>query len=110
MVDRNHPGGEMTSPQAHALRLAQEYVGCSGFSKAGLIDQLSSPAGEGLSEAEATVVVDHLEADWNAEAVEAAEDYLDQEISKPALIEQLSSPVGERFTPAQAQYAADRVY
>jgi hypothetical protein len=102
---------EMTSGQENALQVAQDYIDLSGFSKAGLIDQLSSPAGEGFSEADATFAANNVDADWNAEAVEAAEAYLDLGgMSKSALIDQLSSSAGDKFTPAQAEYAADKVY
>jgi Host cell surface-exposed lipoprotein len=102
---------EMTSGQENALQVAQDYIDLQGFSKAGLIDQLSSPAGEGFSEADATFAANNVDADWNAEAVEAAEAYLDLGgMSKSALIDQLSSSAGDKFTPAQAQYAADKVY
>lgn len=102
---------ELTAGQENALRSAQDYLDLSGFSKAGLIEQLSSSAGEGFSKADATFAANHVDVDWNAEAVESAKDYLDLSgFSKSALIEQLSSSAGEQFTPAQAQYAANKVY
>jgi hypothetical protein len=102
---------ELTSGQENALRSAQDYLDYTGFSKAGLIEQLSSSAGEGFSEADATYAANHVDVDWNAEAVEAAQDYIDYTaFSKSGLIEQLSSSAGDQFTPAQAQYAADKVY
>jgi hypothetical protein len=101
----------MTSGQENALASAEDYLDLAGFSEEGLFQQLSSPAGDGYSEADARYAVDHVDADWNAEAVEAAEDYLEiSPMSKDALIEQLSSPAGDNFTPEQAQYAADKVY
>jgi hypothetical protein len=102
---------EMTSGQENALQVAQDYIDMMGFSQAGLIQQLSSSAGEGFSKADATFAANNVDVDWNAEAVEAANDYLDLGgMSKSALIEQLSSSAGEEFTPEQAQYAADKVY
>jgi hypothetical protein len=65
---------EMTAGQENALKAAQDYIDLSGFSKAGLIEQLSSKAGEGFSRADATFAANHVGADWNAEAVEAAQD------------------------------------
>lgn len=101
----------MTSGQENALQAAQNYLDLSGFSKAGLIQQLSSPAGDGYSKADATFAANNVDADWNAEAVEAAQNYLDiSPMSKDALIQQLSSSAGDKFTPAQAQYAANKVY
>src|SRR5918992_5964021 len=42
---------ELTSGQENALESAQSYVDMTGFSKAGLIQQLSSSAGEGFAKA-----------------------------------------------------------
>jgi hypothetical protein len=83
----------------------------SGFSKQGLIQQLSSSAGEGFSKADAVFAANHVDVNWNDEAVESARSYLDMtSFSRDGLIEQLSSSAGEGFTLAQAQYAADKVY
>jgi hypothetical protein len=102
---------DLTAGQENALNSAQDYIDLSGFSRAGLIRQLSSSAGEGFSKADATFAANHVGADWNAEAVEAAQEYLDfQSFSRSGLIEQLSSSAGDQFTPAQAQYAVDQVY
>ena len=82
----------------------------SGFSRQGLIDQLSSSAGNGYSVSDATVVVDSLHVDWNAQAARSAKDYLQTSpFSCQGLIEQLSSSAGGQFTVAQAQYAATKV-
>jgi Host cell surface-exposed lipoprotein/Glucodextranase, domain B len=94
-----------------ALESAESYLAMSGFSKQGLYEQLSSPAGEGFSQAEAQYAVDHVDADWNKEAVESARGYLDMSpMSRSALIEQLSSSAGEGFTYEQALYAVNKVY
>jgi hypothetical protein len=102
---------EMTAGQENALKAAQDYVDISGISKAGLIEQLSSSAGEGFSKADATFAANHVGADWNEEAVQSAQDYLKLGgISRSGLLEQLTSSAGEQFTTAQAQYAVDKVY
>jgi hypothetical protein len=102
---------EMTSGQENALQSAQSYLDMSAFSKAGLIEQLSSSAGDGFSKADATFAANNVDADWNEEAVESAQNYLDiSAFSKAGLIEQLSSSAGDEFTPAQARYAANKVY
>jgi hypothetical protein len=102
---------ELTSGQENALESGQSYVDMSGFSKQGLIQQLSSSAGEGFSKADAVFAANHVDVNWNDEAVESAQDYLDMSsFSRDGLIEQLSSSAGEGFTLAQAQYAADKVY
>jgi hypothetical protein len=102
---------EMTSGQKNALESAQNYVEMSGFSKAGLIQQLSSSAGDGYSKADATFAANHVGADWNKEAVESAKNYLEiTPMSKDGLIQQLSSSAGDKYTEAQARYAANEVY
>jgi hypothetical protein len=65
----------MTSGQRNALQSAHGYIDMAGFSKAGLIQQLSSSAGEGYSKADATYAANHVGADWNQEAVESAQSY-----------------------------------
>jgi hypothetical protein len=77
------------------------------FSRLGLIAQLSSSYGDGYSVPDATVAVDSLKVDWNAEAVQAAKEYLaSQPFSCNGLIQQLDSPYGAQFTVAQATYGA----
>lgn len=102
---------ETTSGQKRALQSAENYLDLSGMSKAGIIQQLSSSAGEGFSKADATFAANNVDADWKQEAVEAAKNYLDiSPMSKDALIQQLSSAAGDKFTPTQARYAANKVY
>lgn len=96
---------------ARALASAESYLEMSGFSKQGLYEQLSSSYGEGFTQSEAQYAVDHVDADWNQEAVESARSYLDMSpMSRTALIDQLSSDAGEGFTYAQAVYAVNKVY
>jgi predicted 3-demethylubiquinone-9 3-methyltransferase (glyoxalase superfamily) len=102
---------EMTPGQENALEAAQNYIDLMGFSKVGLIQQLSSSAGDGYSRADATFAANNVDANWKEEAVEAAKNYLDtMPMSKDALIQQLSSAAGDKFTPAQARYAASKAY
>jgi hypothetical protein len=102
---------EMTSVQENALKSAQRHLDMSGFSKARLIQQLSSSAGDGFSKADASFAANHVGADWNKEAAESAQRYLDlQWFSKAALIQLLSSSTGDQYTPAQARYAVSKVY
>jgi hypothetical protein len=55
----------------------------------------------------ATAAVDSLNVDYNAEAVEAAESYLEfQPFSHAGLVDQLSSEYGDQFTREQAEYGA----
>lgn len=102
---------ELTSGQERAIEAAQQYVDMSGFSKAGLIQQLSSPYGSGFSKADATFAVNHIEVNWTSEAVESARSYLEMSpMSESELIQQLSSSAGEQYTLAQAKYAVRKVY
>ena len=97
----------LTPPQINAVRSAEQYLSMSGFSKAGLIEQLSSDAGEGYSLADAKAAVDSLSVDWNENAAKSAKQYLDMSgFSCKGLIEQLSSSAGDKYTIAQATYGA----
>ena len=83
--------------------------GTEAFSQAGLIAQLDSPDGGGYSVNDATVAVDSLTTDWNAEAVQAAKQYMQLEpMSCSDLIQQLDSPDGDQYTVAQATYGAQQ--
>jgi Host cell surface-exposed lipoprotein len=60
--------------------------------------------------ADAVWTVEHLEVNWNEQAVKAARQYLNtSSFSCQGLIEQLSSEAGSKFTVAQAEYAANKV-
>ena len=97
----------LTAPQNNAVRSARQYLGMQGFSRNGLIRQLSSDAGEGYEIADATVAVDSLNVDWNQQAARSAQQYLSmQGFSCKGLIQQLSSSAGEGYTAAQATFGA----
>ena len=100
----------LTLAQMNAVRSAKDYLNMSGFSRRGLIDQLSSPYGEGFSIQNATAAVNSMSVDWNQQAVRSARDYLNMSsFSCRGLIEQLSSDYGEKYTVSQATYAANRM-
>ena len=100
----------MTTGQRAALESAQSYLSMGGFSRAGLIGQLTSKAREGFKMADAVWAVNHTDADWNAQAVGSAKSYMDMGgFSRASLISQLTSKAGEEFTPKQAAYAAHKV-
>lgn len=102
-------GDYLTGPQRNAVRSATSYLNMTGFSRDGLIDQLSSDAGEGYSVADATAAVDSLDVDWNANAVMSATEYLNMTgFSCKGLVEQLSSSYGSQYTVAQARYGAQQ--
>ena len=97
--------------QTLAIASAKQYLQLQGFSKKGLIKQLSSKYGEGFSKADAEYAVNHITVDWNAQAVRAAKEYLKtQPMSQAALVKQLESPYGEQFTHAQAVHGANIAY
>ena len=80
-----------------------------GFSRDGLIEQLSSPYGDGYDVADATRAVDSLSVDWNEQAARSAESYLNMMgFSCNGLIEQLSSDFGDKYTNSQATYGAQQ--
>ena len=100
-------GPTLTNQQQNAARSAQSYLDFTAFSRQGLIDQLSSPYGDKYSVQDATIAVDSLKVDWNAEAAQSAKSYLKlSAFSCQGLIDQLDSPYGEKFTVAQATYGA----
>ncbi len=79
----------------------------TGFSRNGLIHQLSSDAGEGFDVSDATIAVDSMSIDWNQQAVRSAKQYLNMMgFSCKGLIKQLSSSAGEKYTVDQATYGA----
>lgn len=97
----------LTAPQNNAVRSAEQYLSMTGFSRDGLIQQLSSDAGEGYSVSDATAAVDSLSVDWNENAAKSARQYLNMSgFSCKGLIEQLSSSAGEKYTVGQATFGA----
>ena len=102
-----------TVSQQNAYESAKSYLSWKGFSRAGLLSQLSSEYGEAFPLADAEFAIARLEAeggvDWNAEAAEAAKSYLEwKAFSRQGLIDQLSSEYGEQFTPEQAEYGVSQ--
>jgi hypothetical protein len=101
----------MTTAQQQAVDAAQEYlIMGSGFSQEGLIQQLTSSAGNGFAQADAQFAVNYLNPNWDAQAVDAAKGYLQMGgFSRSSLIQQLTSSAGNGFTEAQAEYAVSKV-
>jgi uncharacterized protein len=99
----------LSGPQKNAVQSAKQYLSFKGFSRDGLIHQLSSRAGSGYDISDATVAVDSLKVDWDEQAVIAAKSYLDMmAFSCQRLTQQLSSRAGSKFTPEQAIYGAKK--
>nr|WP_281179137.1 Ltp family lipoprotein [Sphingomonas mali] len=102
-------GVGLFGPRANAARSARQYLDMTGFSRRGLIEQLSSDAGNGYDVADATAAVDSLNVDWNEQAVRSAKQYLSMSgFSCSGLIDQLSSDAGSKYTEAQARYGAEQ--
>ena len=102
----------MTPAQLQAVLAAKNYLSMgSGFSRAGLIKQLTSSYGSGFPRAVAVFAVDSLHVNWNEQAVLAAKNYLSigSGFSRAGLIRQLTSSYGSGFTYAQALYAVHKV-
>jgi hypothetical protein len=104
------PKPSFTVSQEQAIGSAKNYLGISGFSRVGLIQQLSSEYGDGFSKADAMFAVNHMRVDWNEQAVRSAKNYLSiSHFSRAGLIQQLHSSYGDGYTLAQATYAANHV-
>jgi hypothetical protein len=102
------PTPALTAGQINAVQSAADYLSTQAFSRAGLINQLSSSYGAGFSLADATYGVDAQHADWNAQAARSAKEYLStQAFSRAGLINQLSSSYGAGFTHAQAVFGVN---
>jgi len=99
----------LSRPQKNAVRSAKQYISMTGFSRDGLIEQLSSEYGDGYEVNDSTIAVDSLNIDWNEQAVRSAEQYLDMTgFSCDGLIEQLSSSAGSKYTVSEATYGAQQ--
>ena len=71
---------------------------------------MTSESGEQFTEDEAQYAVDHLQADYNKNALEKAKSYQSlMNMSKSAIYDQLISEYGEQFTADEAQYAIDHL-
>lgn len=105
---------DVTTSQRNAIKSARSYLEWGGFSRKGLIEQLSSEYGEQYPLADAEFAVSYLEqngqVDWNEQAYKTAKSYMEWGgFSRDALYEQLTSEYGEQFTPEQANYALSKV-
>jgi hypothetical protein len=95
----------LTSPQKNAVRQAKQYLSLKGFSRDGLIYQLSF---NGFDEADSAIALDSMNIDWSEQAARSAKSYLDlMGFSCTGLIQQLTS-VAEKFSLDQARYGANK--
>jgi hypothetical protein len=73
------------------------------------MNQLTSSAGEGFSEADAEFAISYPHPNRNQQAVESAQNYLQMGgFSRASLLQQLTSSAGEGFTEAQATFAGNK--
>ena len=73
------------------------------MSKQGIYNQLTSEYGEGFTPEEAQYAIDHLQADYKANALEKAKSYQENmHMSKKNIYDQLVSEYGEKFTAEEA--------
>lgn len=101
------PINALSPAQRNAVRTARQYLDMSGFSRKGLIQQLSSSAADGYAEADAVAAVNSLDVDWKAEAAESAKQYIEMSgFSCKGLIQQLSSSAADNYTREEAEYGA----
>ena len=74
-------------------------------------DQLVSDMGGKFSEDAAKYALDHLNANWNENALKKAKSYQDDmAMSESAIRDQLTSSSGEKFTAEQADYAIQHLH
>ena len=101
-----------TPAQTNAIQAAENYLDTGmGFSRHGLVEQLTSEAGSGFKKKDAVFAVKQIKPNWNKQAVQAAKNYQDtgMGLSRDGMLEQLTSKVGSGFTPAQAEFAVNRL-
>lgn len=99
---------KFTKGQQEAIDSAEQYLATAPFSKAGLIRQLSSKAGDGFPKKDATFAVNHIKVDWKEQAVKKAQSYLAfTHFSRSGMIAQLKY---DKFTDAEAKYGTDKAF
>jgi Host cell surface-exposed lipoprotein len=102
----------MTPSQQQAVQAAQGYLSDGeGFSAYSLNQQLTSSFGDGFSQADSQFAINYLNPNWDTQAVEAAQGYVNdgEGFSQAGLTQQLTSTYGDGFTNAQADYAVSQV-
>ena len=80
------------------------------MSKQGIYDQLTSEYGEKFNKEDAQFAIDHLDANYEKNALEKAKSYAkDMHMSDDAIYDILVSEYGEKFTDSEAKYAVDHL-
>ncbi|MBQ6318233.1 MAG: Ltp family lipoprotein [Lachnospiraceae bacterium] len=114
MPERDLDLSGMTLSQQNAVKTAMNYVDLMAFSRRGLVEQISSEYADNFPVADAEFAVKYLEdkglVDWNEEAAQCAQNYLDiMSFSRDGLYQQMTSESGDKFTKEQAEYALSQV-
>ena len=109
------PTADYTMEEKNCYDAAMNYLDFMGFSKKGLIEQLSSEYGDNYPTETAEKVVNDIDAaglvDWEEQAERSAKNYLDtMSFSKEELINQLCSEYGDQYTREEAEAAVEAVY
>lgn len=120
MVEDNETGStdltaDYSMEEKNCYQSALNYLDFMGFSKKGLIEQLSSEYGDNYPQETAEKVVNDLDeaglVDWEKQAERSAQNYLDtMSFSKDELINQLCSDAGDQYTREEAEAAVEAVY
>ncbi len=98
------PEQQLNSIQSEARDLAASYLQDAIYSRARLIEDVVAA---GYREPDAAAAIDSLKVDWNDQAVQAAEVYVEKfEFTRTGLIAQLEV---DGFESHQAQYGASAV-
>lgn len=97
---------DVPSEYKSALKSAENYNKIIPMSKAGLLAQLTSEAGDKFSPEAGQYAVDNIKADWNENALKSAKTYQETMAMSPeAIREQLTSEYGDKYTAEEADYA-----
>ncbi len=93
-----------------AVDYANSYSSIKPMSREELYERLTTEKGTGFSDGAAGYAINHINVDWQKNALEAAETYNQTlQLSKLCLYDQLVSDSGDRFSPKEAQYAVDNI-
>ena len=92
-----------------ALEEAQSYLRLTPMSRGRLFLQLTSEYGEGLSDGAAMYAIEHIDTDWQANTVNAAQNIRDVfDVTGDELFGELTYGL-ERMTVEEALYAMEQI-
>lgn len=102
---------EAAQRNEEALNEAENLLADEPYSKQGLYDRLTSQEGGAYPQEAAQHAVDNIGADWNNEALRAAEKIREDnpDATGDEIFDQLTDDNEWNFTDEEAQYAVDRI-